>query len=152
MLRRLALISGLALLGGLAVRSSDAPAVAPAAVSTPAKNWVLPLFTDKEGYRTMTLKGSEVRPITKDQIDVKDLNITVFSGDAAAHVEDVLLSPLAHFFPDRNFASGESTFRFIRDDVEVSGENWTYDHATKKITIQKHTRIVFQTQLPNFLK
>src|SRR5687767_1875996 len=26
----------------------------------PAVNWVLPIFTDKEGYRSMTLRGTEV--------------------------------------------------------------------------------------------
>jgi hypothetical protein len=29
----------------------------------PAKNWVLPLFTAKEGFRSMTLRGSEVKPV-----------------------------------------------------------------------------------------
>src|SRR4051794_37849917 len=37
-------------------------AAAAANLTAPAVNWVLPIFTDKEGYRSMTLRGSEVRP------------------------------------------------------------------------------------------
>ena len=51
--------------------------------SSPAKNWVLPLFT-KEGFRSMTLSGDEVHPVSSDRIDVVNILITVFSGDASA--------------------------------------------------------------------
>ena len=79
----------------------------------PAKNWVLPLFT-KEGYHSMTLRGAEVHPVSSVRIDVTDLNITVFSGDDAAQVETVLLSPHASYFPREKRASGPGSVRVIR--------------------------------------
>ena len=120
--------------------------------AAPATNWVLPLFTDKEGFRSMTLRGSEVRPVGTKQIAVTDLSITVFSGDAAARVDTILMSPAATFFPKENRASGEKTVRLIRDDIEVTGENWTYDHAAQTVIIRKNTRIVFREQLRDILK
>ena len=54
-----------------------APAATPPAVgemTAPAINWVLPIFTDKEGFRSMTLRGSEVRPVGRS-IAVTDLSI-----------------------------------------------------------------------------
>ena len=95
---------------------AQSPVPAPA-TTAPAKNWILPLFTDKEGFRSMTLRGSEVRPVGNTRVDVTDLNITVFSGDAAARVDSLLLSPQASFYPKENRASGEKSVRFIRDDV-----------------------------------
>ena len=50
----------------------------------PAQNWVLPLFSDKEGFRTLTARGSNAHQAADKSYGVSDLNITVFSGDAAA--------------------------------------------------------------------
>lgn len=130
----------------LAAPASSAP------VAVPAKNWILPLFTAKDGFRTMTLRGSEVRPVGPARIDVTDLSITVFSGDAAAHVETILLSPAAIFLPKEKRATGEKTVRLIRDDIEVTGEGWTYDHLGKKISLARNVRVVFRAQLNDILK
>ena len=131
--------------------SPEVPA-APAPVAVPAKNWVLPLFTAKDGFRTMTLRGSEVRPVGPARIDVTDLSITVFSGDAAAHVETILLSPAAIFLPKEKRATGEKSVRLIRDDIEVTGEGWTYDHLGKKVSLARNVRVVFRAQLNDILK
>jgi hypothetical protein len=124
---------------------------AAATATAPAFNWVLPLFSDKEGHRLMTLRGTEVRPTGPD-ITVTNLSITVFSGDAAAKVDSVLLSPLAIFHPKENRASGDQTVRYIQDDVEVSGTRWSYDHAAKKVSLQENVRVTFSAKLNDILK
>lgn len=139
-------------------RSADAPKAPPtkgatsAANSVPARNWVLPLFTAKEGYRNLTLRGSEVRPVGTGQIDVTDLSITVFSGDAAATVETILLSPAASFFQKDQRATGEKSVRLVHDDIEITGEGWVYEHATKKVSLSRNVRVVFTAQLNDILK
>ena len=140
-----------AILGaGLALRSL-LPAAPPPAATPPAVNWVLPLFTDKEGFRSMTLRGSEVRPQGRS-IAVTDLNITIFSGDAAARVDSILLSREATFFPKENRASGTQSVRYIRGDIDVTGVGWDYDHAGKKISLRDQVRVTFTAQLNDILK
>ena len=133
---------------------SGAAEPTPAAVEpAPALNWVLPLFTDKEGYRSMTLRGSEVRwRPTGKSIAVTDLSITIFSGDAKAEVDTMLLSSAAIFLPEENRASGDKAVRLIRDDVEVTGVGWTYDHLTQKVSLQQNVRVTFRAQLNDILK
>ena len=126
-------------------------AAEPAPTTAPAVNWVLPLFTDKEGFRSMTLRGSEVRPSGKS-IAVTDLSITIFSGDAAAKVESILLSREAQFFPKENRASGEKAVRYIQGDIEVTGVGWTYDHTAKKVSLRENVRVTFSAQLNDILK
>lgn len=124
-----------------------------AAPPAPAVNWVLPIFTDKEGYRSMTLRGTEVRPAGKT-IAVTDFSITIFSGDAASQVDSMLLSPAAVFLPKENRAHGDKSVRFIRDDIEVTGTGWTfeYERATKKVSLQHNVRVTFRAQLNDILK
>ena len=122
-----------------------------AATAAPAVNWVLPLFSDKEGYRTMTLRGTEVRP-TGQTVTVTNLNITIFSGDAAARVDSILLSPAAVFFPKENRVSGDQSVRFIQDDVEVTGTRWSYDHRAKKVSLRENVRVTFRAKLNDILK
>jgi hypothetical protein len=121
------------------------------AIAPPARNWTLPLFT-KEGYRQMTLRGDEVRPITSDRIDITGMNVTVFSGTADARVDSVLLSPEATFLIGEKIARGNTFVRLIRDDVEVSGEGWTYNYNEKKVLISRHAHVVFHSALPDMLK
>lgn len=137
----------IALLACCTLARAQEPAVAPA----PAVNWVLPIFTDKEGFRSMTLRGTEVRPAGKT-IAVTDLSITIFSGDAKASVDSVLLSPQAVFLPKEQQARGDQTVRFIRDDIEVTGFGWAYDHAAKKVSLQQNVRVTFRAQLNDILK
>ena len=122
-----------------------------AAVTAPAKNWVLPLFT-KEGFRWMTARGTEARSAGPDQFEVVDLNLTTFTGDAAMRVESIILSPSATFLPDEQKAFGNEFVRFIRDEIEATGEHWTYQHAEKKISLTGKVRITFQAELKDILQ
>ena len=130
---------------------SAATAAEAEAAPAPAFNWVLPIFTDKEGYRSMTLRGSEVRPF-QGGVTVTDLNITIFSGNATPVVDSMLLSPVARFMQKEMRASGDKSVRFIRDDIEVTGVGWVYDHDLKKISLQQNVRVTFRAQLNDILK
>jgi hypothetical protein len=126
--------------------SADEIAVAP-----PARNWTLPLFT-REGFRQVTLRGDEVRPISSDRIDVTGMNVTVFSGDAEARVDTVLISPEATFLLNEKTVQGDKTVRLVRDDVDVRGEGWSYNYNEKKVLIYRRTHVVFHSALPDMLK
>lgn len=132
-----------------AVPGSEPAKSAP--TSAPAVNWVLPIFTDKEGYRSMTLRGSEVRPVGRT-VAVTDLSITIFSGDAEAKVDSILLSREARFFPKEQRATGDDSVRYIRGEIEVTGNGWTYEHDTKKVSLQRNVRVTFNSQLNDILK
>ena len=121
------------------------------APSEPAKNFILPTFT-REGYYSMRLCGSEARMLTLHLIELDDMNLTVFSGDASNRVDSVLLSPIARVALDNDTASGPGSIRLIRDDLELTGEQWTYDHAKKSISIAKNVRVVFHSELQDLLK
>jgi len=117
----------------------------------PAKNWVLPLFT-KEGFRQMTARGTEARLVTAHEFEVIDLNLTVFSGDAAMRVDTILLSPAATFLPDTKTAHGDKSVRFIGEDIEASGTRWLYRHQAKKISLDGDVRVTFSAELKNLLQ
>lgn len=121
------------------------------AVAPPASNWTLPLFT-KEGYRQMTLRGNFVHPVDSDRVDIVGMNFTVFSGGAEAKVDSVLLSPGATFMINERIASGAGTVRLIRDDIDVTGEQWTYYGKEKKVLIMRKAHVVFHAALPDILK
>jgi hypothetical protein len=141
----------------LSLASSSLAGQAGVTVATPARNWVLPLFTP-EGWRSMTLRGSAVHPVGTDRIDVVDINITTFSGDASAHIDSSLLSAAASFFPAENRASGPDTVRLIRyaQDggiaAEITGEDWTYRQEGKRVSINRNAHVVFRELLSDILK
>jgi len=117
----------------------------------PALNWVLPVFT-RENHRSMTLRGSRATFPSAHEVNVVDLNLTVFSGDATNRVETIILSSAATFFPQESRALGNQGVRLIRDDLEAVGREWSYHHVQKKVSLQGHVRIVFNAELKNLLK
>jgi lipopolysaccharide export system protein LptC len=128
-----------------------APAARPQPSAAPAHQWVLPVFSDREGYRLMTLRGAEVRP-SGEVIAIRDLMVTVFSGDAAAKVDSILMSPAAEFRPGRNVVSGDRSVRFLQDEVEVTGGRWTFDQAAKKVSLRENVRVTFKGSLNDILR
>ena len=128
-----------------------AAATAPALPDSPAVNWVLPIFSDKEGHRLMKLQGTEVRPVD-GRVAVTNLMITTFTGDARAAVDSILLSPRAVFSPQDHTARGEQTVRFIQGDVEVTGTRWAYDHAAKKVSLEGDVRVTFRARITDILR
>lgn len=123
-----------------------------AAPSEPIKNFILPTFTPDKGYRSMLLRGVQARMLTPRLIELEDMNLTVFTGDASNRVESVLLSPLARVSLDDETAGGPGPVRLIRDDLDLTGEQWTYERAQKRISISRNVRVVFHTELKNLLK
>jgi hypothetical protein len=121
------------------------------AVAPPASNWTLPLFT-REGYHQMTLRGELVHPVDSDRVDVTGMNFTVFSGGSDARVDSVILSPNAKFMINERMASGAGTVRLIRDDIDVTGEDWSYSYNEKKVLIMRKAHVVFHAALPEMLK
>jgi hypothetical protein len=115
-------------------------------LGAPAINFIMNLFTDRDGYRSMSLRGASAR-VGTNATTVTDLNVTIFTGDATNQVETVLLSPRATFFPKENRVIGSDRVRLIRDDLEVTGSDWSYDHAGKKVSIRKDVRVVYRAPL-----
>jgi hypothetical protein len=136
---------GAGLLAAVLCGAEDTP------VAPPARNWTLPLFT-KEGYRQMTLKGAEVRPVTTNQVDISGLDVTVFSGGPEAKVDTVIVSPQASFMINERVARGDQSVRLVRDDVDVTGVGWTYYYSEKKALIYHSAHVVFHSGLPDILR
>ncbi len=143
----LLLASGL-LLAGPAVRADS---------SEPIKNFITPTFTP-EGFRSMLLRGAEAQMLTPRLIQLGDMNLTVFSGDAANRIDSILLSPLARVSLDDDTARGPGTVRLIQYDkagaenLELTGEQWAYEHAQKKMSLHKNVHVVFHAELNDLLK
>jgi hypothetical protein len=125
-------------------QKSDSP-------GAPAKNVELKLFT-REGPISLIFRGSEVTEPEDGRLNVIDLNITSFSGKADRRIDGILLSPKANFYRKEERAAGDESVRFIRDEMEVTGAQWTYEHALNKVTIHKNARVVFHAELPNLLR
>jgi len=141
---------------------ADAPSPATKEeITAPAYNWSLRSFT-KEGFPQMFSGGTEARRIDAHRLDVVDLNLRVFSGDASARVEAILLSPAATFLPDAKIARGDKSVRFISfyassgprpgEQVEASGIHWIYQHDQKKISLDGSVHVTFDAELKNLLQ
>jgi len=117
----------------------------------PIINFRLPDFTP-EGHRSWLVRGTEARYPTEGLVDIKELNLTIFTGQADGKLETMILSPSAQLQVADRLVSGKESIRIINDRFEATGADWRYDHANKKVSIAKNVRVTLRTQLQDILK
>ena len=133
------------------------PAAAALAANTqistekPIINFRLPAFT-AEGYRAWLVRGSEARYANENQIDIKELTLSVFTGRNDEKVETLILSPVAVVHPTDAVVTGPTRIRVINDQFEASGTDWRYDRKEKKVSIAKNVRVTVRAEFKDFLK
>ena len=147
-----------ALLRPLAVAAAlAAAAAAPGQVTTriasdaPIVNFRLPTFT-AEGHREWLVRGSEARMPSLQEVDVRELTLTIFTGDASERIDTMILSPVAKVLPEQQLVAGPEAIRVLNDEFEASGADWSYDHRAKRISIRKDVRVAFRAELKNLLQ
>ncbi|MFA5263814.1 MAG: hypothetical protein WC378_08295 [Opitutaceae bacterium] len=135
----------------LALALAASTLAVPIETSAPVKKFSLPTFTP-EGPRSMLLRGEEARFKTAQQIDITEMQLTLFDGKPDEKVDTVFVSAAATFFPSRQVAEGDKGVRIVRPDVEMYGEKWIYEHQRKKVVIDGRVRVIFRAQLKDILK
>ena len=121
--------------------------------NAPVKNFRLPSFND-EGHRTSLLRGSEARYASAHQIDIVDLHFAQFRGDGTTETNNILLAPSASvLMKEQNqiVITGRESMRLINKDLEATGENWSYDHADRRLIMNQNVRVVFHAELTGLL-
>jgi hypothetical protein len=135
---------------------TSSPAQSSIIANAPVKNFRLPTFNDA-GHRVALVRGGEARYISNTQIDILELNFAQFLGDGSTETDKLLLAPSATLFiKDKNHfvLSGQQTVRLIGENIEATGENWTFDSKGRhdqRLTMNKNVRVVFRAQLQNIL-
>ena len=117
----------------------------------PIINFRLPTFTP-DGHRSWLVRGSEASFASQNQIHIKELTLSIFSGKADGKIETMILSPVARVLPAEAVVTGESTIRVINDEFEATGTDWRYAHKEKKVSIAKNVRVTFRAEFKDFLK
>ncbi|MBX3736012.1 MAG: LPS export ABC transporter periplasmic protein LptC [Candidatus Didemnitutus sp.] len=117
----------------------------------PIVNFRLPTFTP-DGFRQWLVRGTEARLVSSQEIDIRELTLTVFTADAQDRIDTMLLSPTAVVRTDTQIATGQSTIRVLTDTLEATGEQWTYDHREKRVSMRKNVRVTFRAELKNLLQ
>lgn len=135
--------------GGVLTPVAAAP---DAAAPAPIKNFRLPLFTDA-GHRQLMIRAGEASlPDRAARIEALELELTLFTGRADEQIEAMLATPAATLIPEKLFASGPSTVRLERADLTLTGADWSYDHRTRTIIIQRDAHVVFRSAVGDLLK
>ena len=98
------------------------------------------------------LLAEEARLPDPARIDLKEMMLTLFTGDASEQIDALLAAPSATFIPATLFASGSETVRLERSDLTVTGADWSYDHPAKKVVIKRDAHVTFHSAIGDILK
>lgn len=141
----------LCLLSSLAIPITHAQSATQVSTNAPIINFRLPTFTP-DGHRAWLIRGSEAVLRDKNSIDVRELALTIFTGDATERIETMILSPAAQVAPDTQVAQGPDSIRVINDNFEASGIGWRYAHREKLVSMSRQVRVTIRSELKDLLK
>lgn len=119
--------------------------------AAPIKNFRLPTFT-VEGFREFMLRAGEAILPTPGQINVREMELTLFTRTAEEQIDAMLAAPSASFFPKDQVARGDESMRLERTDLTVTGASWTYDHKAQKLTITRDAHIILRAPIGDVIK
>ena len=119
--------------------------------NTPIVNFRLPTFTP-DGHRSWLIRGSEAMVHDQNLIDVRELALTIFTGDASDRIETMILSPVAQVAPNDQLARGPQSIRLINDAFEATGTGWEYVYREKKVSLHRSVRVTIHSELKDLLK
>ncbi len=139
------------LLAMVAHAQSDVLKVKEIKSSAPIKNFRLPTFTN-DGWRDMLLNAREAKIISPERIEVADMKLTLYTNDTINQPETTVTSPQAVALPSQQRVEGSDTVHVLRNDFELTGSNWSYDHASKKIIINRDAHVILQVEINNIIK
>lgn len=137
---------------GVAVAPVGAQNSTHISTDAPITNFKLPIYKLPEGFRAWLIRGTEAHVKGANDIDIDELNLTVFTGDAREKIDTVILSPKAHVAPEDEIASGPAGIRIINDDFEATGVGWHYEHKARKVSVEHHVKLILHGELKGFLK
>lgn len=144
-------VGALAALVLAAASPGSAQVATQVASDAPIVNFRLPTFT-ADGHRDWLVRGSEARTTDGRAVDVRELSLTIFRGDASERIDTMILSPIARVLPEEQTVTGPGAIRVIDEEFEAGGTDWSYDHQAKRISIRKDVRVAFRTELRNLLQ
>ncbi len=123
-------------------------------LNAPIQNLKIPTF-DTNGRRTRLMTGREALYLNANEIKITDLEITLYATDGTGKILTTLASPeaLVKLEDKKLNARGPDLIRIqYQNLLELTGHDWTYDHAQQKITLNRDVRVTYQISLPQLLK
>lgn len=138
----------------IAIAAALAPALAQhtqVTTTAPVIGYTITFFGDS-GYPHALVEGAAADLSDREHIGLTDMRLTLFREDADRVVETLLTAPDAVLEPETELISGRGTVRLERDDLLLTGENWSYDHTAKRIQINRRAHIVFRAPLTDLLQ
>lgn len=120
-------------------------------VREPVKNYAISFFSD-EGYARVRVVGESADLADPGRIRLTAMELILYSGGADQEIETTLVAPLAFLEPEPEQVHGPEGLALSRPDLDLTGENWRYDHRERRVQIKRNARVVFKMPLADLLK
>ena len=111
----------------------------------PIINFQLPLFGD-DGYKVIDIHGGEGRYISRDHLEVDRLVMKVYNPGDPINPQNVLQTPHANIYPNKNMADGQDYIFITERDgaYSIIGREWVWHGDEQKLVIESESRVTFR--------
>lgn len=119
--------------------------------SAPVQDYAISFFSD-EGFPRVRVVGASADLADTDRIELKLMELILYSGTADRTIETTLTAPIAILEPGPERVHGPDAVQLERADLSLSGEDWSYAHRERRVLVNRHARVVFKMPLEGLLE
>ncbi len=116
----------------------------------PVLDFRLPRFSE-DGYAQWILRGGQGIYDSEEQIRVKEMSLSIYSGDERKALEMKIDSPEATLLVKENRAISDSSIEIVGSNFKVSGVGWMWDGTKKEIEVKSDVAVEFSQEVAGML-
>lgn len=119
----------------------------------PLRNFKMPVFNDT-GVRIFDLSAAAFRTLSEDpiRVELSTVHVRMYDPESPGSLDGQLFAATAIYDHETQVVAGSGQLHAIYRDVELFGDNWTYDAKTKNIVIQSNVVVTFAGELGPILR
>lgn len=126
---------------------------APPTTPAPLRNFKMPVFNDA-GTRLFDLSAAAFRTLSEDpvRVELTTAHVRMYDPDAPGSLDGQLFAATATYDHATQVVSGSGQIHAIYREIELFGDDWTYDAKTKSIVIKSNVVVTFPGELGPILR
>jgi len=120
---------------------------------SPLRNFRMPVFNDA-GVRIFDLTAAAFQTLSEKPIRVEMTNVQVhmYDEEKPGTLDGQLFAAVANYDHETRIVSGPDQLHATYRDVELFGDDWTYDANAKSIVIRRNVIVTFPGELGHILR
>lgn len=117
----------------------------------PVEGFRVTMFNDL-GYKVWFLTGDSALYGDRGQVEVKGLDLQVYSGEEQNQLDFRLVGDNATYLGHNKMLFGDKGVKVVSEAYTIEGGQWKYEQNNRRIQVSENVKVVLDYEIEPFFK